>query len=283
MRWLGTGLTWCKNDTICSCMNNTISGKAPLEESQAGCLRGWSVRAASVTGRDHVALRRGSQDAARVRVFEGGLVAVVCDGCGRARASEVGAALWASLVASALARGARAGERLDVAARAALDDAAGRLAALVGGVASTDAERAAFIGEHLLATVLGFVVREADAVLFAAGDGLVALDGRAAVLDADNAPAYPGYALLPRGASAAPGPASRHLALWPFDPRACSSVAVATDGFAPSLLDEALRAPRLERFVLGQAARGAFSDDASLAVAAREPALLSTRAAEVPS
>ena len=177
----------------------------------------------------------------------------------------MGAALWASLVASALARRARAGERLDDAAHEALDDAAGKLDALVAGVASTARERAAFVGEHLLATVLGFVVRGAEGMLFAAGDGLVAVDGRAVVLEADNAPDYPGYALMPGGARHAP-----RLARWAFDAAGSESVAVATDGFSPPLLDAALAAPRLERFLLGQAARGAFSDDASLAVASPE-------------
>src|SRR4051794_26892607 len=68
----------------------------------------FEVAAGSVPGRDHLGrgnllAGRNNQDAYAWSCSEAGLVAVVCDGCGGGRHSEVGAQLGARLLVTALA------------------------------------------------------------------------------------------------------------------------------------------------------------------------------------
>src|SRR5439155_16598404 len=63
----------------------------------------FQLAGATVAGRLHHVSGRNNQDAFAWAQSPGGLVAVVCDGCGSAPHSEVGAQLGARLVAKTLA------------------------------------------------------------------------------------------------------------------------------------------------------------------------------------
>lgn len=62
----------------------------------------FAVAAGSIIGRDHKRENRNNQDAFCVRRADRALVAVVCDGCGSGRHTEVGAHLTARLIANAM-------------------------------------------------------------------------------------------------------------------------------------------------------------------------------------
>src|SRR6185312_766688 len=62
------------------------------------------MRAGSVSGRAHRSMDQANQDAIYCHTWDGGLVAVVCDGCGSAPHSGMGAALGCRLTAGALVR-----------------------------------------------------------------------------------------------------------------------------------------------------------------------------------
>src|SRR5687768_3993005 len=85
------------------------------------CMMSTEVAAGRGAGRTHRRLSRPNQDAVAWTRTARGVVLVVCDGCGGAPRSEVGAALGARLWSRALA------ERLEggAAADAALFEAAG--------------------------------------------------------------------------------------------------------------------------------------------------------------
>jgi hypothetical protein len=57
------------------------------------------AHAATIQGRDHLLKRTNAQDAYALHVTPVGVVAIVCDGCGSGRHSEVGAALVAHFAA----------------------------------------------------------------------------------------------------------------------------------------------------------------------------------------
>jgi hypothetical protein len=218
----------------------------------------WSVEAAATLGRDHAVLRRNRQDAAAAGATREGAFGVVSDGCGEGSASEVGALLTVALARAALARGLACELGLDVIARLAADEVELGLAKLARSIPQQG--RTAFVHDHLLATLVGFVVRGREAVLFAAGDGVWLANGSARVLEQGNRPLYPAYGL-----------AGTRVPLLIEHVHGVDSVAVSTDGLEPAelhVLSHPAPAALGRRLVLLQR-DGALSDDGAIAIAMR--------------
>lgn len=178
-----------------------------------------------MTGADHVRTGRANQDAFTWRRGERALVAVVCDGCGSGRHSEVGAKLGARLLTEAAVRlldaGASAAEpatwsrvRRDLLAQL-------RLVANAMGGSLTDT-----VADYFLFTVVGVAVTPDWTVVVAAGDGVIAVNGTARQLGPfpGNQPPYLTYDL----ASDQPGPPLAIEARVPTSQ--VRSILVGTDG-----------------------------------------------------
>jgi len=186
----------------------------------------FRAAAASVPGRDHQRLGRNNQDAFALWQGTSHLCAVVADGCGSAPHSEIGARLGARLLAQALARkleppaiaaplplgdaplpsGSAAREPgfpdcVETLLAEAREELLAQLLPIARALAGAEDERvfAAAVRDHLLFTLVGALVGSSGAVLFALGDGALALDGVPISLGpfADNEPPYLGYGLLP--------------------------------------------------------------------------------------
>lgn len=162
------------------------------------------MAAGSVLGREHARLGKSCQDAFAVRRDGERIVAVVTDGCGSARRSDVGAALGAAALASISVAKLRRGAALD---RAFADDAT---AALTGALATSartmivdEDDLTSVTAEHFLFSFLCLVIDGPRALVFGVGDGLVGVDDALTVLDAgpENAPPYVGYRLVREGAA----------------------------------------------------------------------------------
>jgi hypothetical protein len=159
----------------------------------------FDIAAGSVAGREHVRTGRNNQDALHVRANEHGVAAVVTDGCGSSGHSEVGSWLGARCVVEAaleaLAQGARPEEPsfLDRVRSEVL-----RYVAEVSGRLGPDA-----LAEAMLFTVVGAVITPEHTLIFAAGDGVWALNGKVHKLGPfpGNAPPYLTYGLLRPGMS----------------------------------------------------------------------------------
>ncbi len=199
---------------------------------------GFQVAQASVAGAAHARRGRNNQDGLAVRAGCDSLCAVVCDGCGSGRATEVGALLAAQLLAARLgeldppARDASRealGAAIDQAAAALLDDLGRLLARLPG-------ERPLLVEDHFLFTIVGAWLTPVRACLFALGDGVWGLNGACHALGPfpDNAPPYLGYRLLRSGAE----PALRLELLAELPTTEVASLVLASDGALP-LLDGA--------------------------------------------
>jgi hypothetical protein len=166
---------------------------------------------AAVTGARHARAGRNGQDAAATWRGDDRAAIVVCDGCGSGASSEVGArlgaGLWIRAVAARLAAGALVWE--DVRA-----EVVEQLAAIVARMPG-DAVRECFLFTIVSAAIVGDEVS-----VWALGDGVYSIDGRARVLGpfADNQPPYLGYDLI----------GERHEAH--VEIRRGRSVVVATDG-----------------------------------------------------
>ena len=154
--------------------------------------------AGSVIGMRHLTAGRNNQDALRVTATSSATVAVVCDGCGSAARSEVGAWLGAELIASGIARRCHGARRFEKTVLEQVENELLDALRMMGARFGDDATRA--VSESFLFTVIGAVVLAEETVIFAAGDGMFAINGEVVVIGpfAGNAPPYLGLALLER-------------------------------------------------------------------------------------
>lgn len=161
----------------------------------------YEIAGGSVAGRSHALAGKPNQDA--YAWLERGeiLVAVVCDGCGSGAHSEVGARLGARICTARLAARLEEGAAIDDPALwrglrgdllAALRDLAG---AMGGSLSQT-------VTEHFLFTVVGLALVGERGCVFAAGDGIAAVDGAVTRLGPfpGNEPPYLAYGLVDRDA-----------------------------------------------------------------------------------
>jgi Protein phosphatase 2C len=201
--------------------------------------RAFAIAGGRVAGRAHQRLGRGCQDGMAWYAADDALVAVVTDGCGSSQYSEVGARLGARLFVAALVRevGRQPGPdpMLDTsmigrACSEVLDHLRALARAMGGDLAHT-------VSEHFLFTIVGAVVTRARTMVFALGDGIVAINGVVHVIGPfpGNCPPYLGYRLLDATADTA-------LSFQAVEPTAAlDSLLLATDG-AGEILAHAGRA-----------------------------------------
>lgn len=252
----------------------------------------FRVAGGTVPGSAHVRAGRSSQDAFAWAWAPRGLVAVVCDGCGSAPRSEIGAGLAARLFAASAARAMAEGERAaDVVCERAIAATLGHLHALGRAMsldtAGTDVRAvttfARTVHDAFLFTVVVLVVQPEETVVFAAGDGVVVVNGERIVLGPfeDNAPPYPGYALVD------PTRPSALEVVRRLPTEKLASLVLGTDGaidvaadrsFDPARDPRILANPDMVRRRLAVLARSEstrFEDDATLVVIGRvaDPAL----------
>jgi hypothetical protein len=245
----------------------------------------WATAAGSVTGRDHKRAERDGQDGFALVAMPTAAAAIVTDGCSSGRASEVGARLGAAWIAALLEEHLAGGVPDEAAARSV----AGRV--VTGLVARIEQTARGLDHDGRIATrsiadlfLFGFlagVVTEDTAFVFGVGDGVAWIDGAHTIIDPgpENAPVYPAYALL--GARIEP----RILFVAPA--AGVDTIAVATDGLAPLFDGNAepsfgaiVSDPRyltnpslLRKRLVVLSDRGAFSDDATIALVMRRKAV----------
>jgi hypothetical protein len=196
----------------------------------------FEIAGGTVTGREHVTIGRNNQDAFCWSATPEATVAVVADGCGSGRYSEVGAQLGARLLTEAARAGARrfGDEEPAVVLEGIRVDLLARLRALAVAMGGSYRE---VVGEYLLFTLQAFVIGPRRTLVFGIGDGVVAWNGQHRALAAvDNAPAYLGYGLLDDPGSESGFHFDVHAVLATTE---VESLLVGTDGMgeAPSMAE----------------------------------------------
>ena len=182
---------------------NALQGDPPrIEADEPGApALPFQIAGGSIPGQAHVAAGRNNQDAFAWEANAAGMAAVVCDGCGTAPHSEVGARLGARLVARSAARLLA----LDLDPADLLErvrrDVLWRLRLLATGMSADASSFARTVVDHFLFTVVGALATRRWVTTFSLGDGLVVLDGERLRLGPfpGNEPPYLGYALLDAG------------------------------------------------------------------------------------
>jgi hypothetical protein len=221
---------------------------------------------ASVIGRAHVRVGRGSQDAWAVVTRGEVTVGVVTDGCSSQPHSEFGARFGARFLAGHVAAVLTTQPLTEGLAGAACDELAHALHQLLRLWDADPSTLVALAETHALFTLQCAVLHPEGALVFGLGDGACAVDGHLQRFDPgpENAPEYLGYRLT---SNRRVEPRVHH-----FGP--AQTVAVMTDGLEgggvggllASLEDPLLwRNPvALQRKLNVMAATEKFDDDATL-------------------
>ncbi|MEB3232521.1 MAG: protein phosphatase 2C domain-containing protein [Leptolyngbyaceae bacterium] len=161
---------------------------------------GFDIAGGSILGYQHLRKGQNNQDAFAYSQQREGTIAIVCDGCGSAPSSEVGAQLGAQLVLNTMS------QTLQELELGLVDDQfwptvqetiVKKLKAIALNFAPSIAT---FISDYLLFTVIGVVITPELTTLFGVGDGVFALNGEVETIGpfSNNAPPYLAYLLADR-------------------------------------------------------------------------------------
>lgn len=228
----------------------------------------------SVMGCYHRANFKNNQDAVHIAKSEDGLIAIVCDGCGSGKFSEVGASLASRFIAEKglelLAR-RKAGMRF----RSGYFEELRVETLLFLRKLASDLGRdmPQIVCDYLLFTVLGALIEEGETTVFTIGDGVFSVNGETASIDQDNTPRYLGYALLPSEAMKTDLNYFDFAVQRKMPTPEVTSIALATDG-ANDLLDNKDK----EIFILGKGEKiGDLTQFEKQEKFAKNPALLQKR------
>jgi hypothetical protein len=195
---------------------------------QTGNVQGlFDIAAGSVTGRDHVLAGRNNQDAYHWACLPQAVMAVVCDGCGSGKHSEVGAQIGARLLIEAMARALQGPARAfwDCVRQDVLTQLRCLAEQLGGNFPST-------VQDYFLFTIVGALVTPRRTFCFSLGDGVMIVNGDQIRLGSfpDNAPPYLAYELFDvhNGTPSALSQEFWMQRVWPTT--AVQSIVLGTDG-----------------------------------------------------
>lgn len=189
------------------------------------------ITTGSVMGCYHRASFKNNQDAAHIAKSDDGLIAVVSDGCGSGKFSEVGALIASRYIAEKgleLLAHQKNGmrfrngffEQLRVETLFFLR----KIAADLG------RDLSQIVYDYFLFTVVGALIEENETTIFTLGDGIFSVNCETVVIDQHNTPRYLGYALLPSDPMKT-NPHYYDFTLQKTIPtNAVRSIALATDG-----------------------------------------------------
>lgn len=162
----------------------------------------FHAAAASVVGRHHLELGINNQDAVFLKATDDCIVGIVCDGCSGGNLtwtpdSEVGAKFQADVfgrqIMTELAK--ERPFRPDL----VLEEARTKWVSVITDMARImETPANVFVQRWLMATLIGVIVTPATTVIFRKGDGVYKVNGETPIMiDENNTPSYPAYALLP--------------------------------------------------------------------------------------
>ena len=190
----------------------------------------FQVITGSICGREHERTGSNCQDAFRVLSGEDWLVAIVADGCGSGRHSEVGAKLGTEIVSNLLAqliaerRTDSFVELLESVRIRALEEIS-IIAKLFPGTLEEK------VTDFFLFTLLGCVITDTRTAVFSLGDGIIAVNENIHILDYQNMPPYLLYGAFPLLVENACSTAAHFKLHADIETNDVQSIMLASDGF----------------------------------------------------
>ncbi len=233
---------------------------------------GFQISAGTIPGRSHIGygnLLKGTnnQDSFEVQRFEDCIIALVHDGCGSGRHSEIGAKIGGALLSRAMlelaSRGALSmvateesiSEQLEQTKKRCLKQLRKIISSLEVGTCRHDFNEYCncdfknFIQDYLLFTTVGVIVTVHKTVVFSLGDGLYAVNGELREIGPypGNAPPYLAYSLFTN--SRCEGDFLKIKVHKVIPTEDLETVMIATDGLRDLLDKELRRIPGKNRLV----------------------------------
>jgi hypothetical protein len=161
----------------------------------------FRVQAGIVTGRHHLLDGRNCQDALSYLRFEIAgqpyITGALADGCGSGLHSEAGAHLAVQYATCALRDLVQQSPALDILSSHLFERLFHFLRYTVDSYCFADeSERTRFVHDHLLFTLLGFLITPEETLIFVTGDGIVIINDDIPLEERHAAPPYIGYMLL---------------------------------------------------------------------------------------
>lgn len=213
-------------------------------------MKEFEIAGGSVAGREHVLAGRNNQDSYCWLSTEDALVAIVCDGCGSSKQSEVGAKLGTALIANyAIGYAAKAVKsgfsnrlfsenfweqiRQDVLSQLRI------LANAIGG------ELSETVSEYFLFTVVGALITRFGVSFFSIGDGVFIANGKINSIGPfpDNEPPYLAYGLIESSLTKSYADMLKFQVQHIFDSQKIDSILIGTDGIADMISSAELKMP----------------------------------------
>ncbi|OGI16594.1 MAG: hypothetical protein A3J63_01970 [Candidatus Moranbacteria bacterium RIFCSPHIGHO2_02_FULL_40_12b] len=151
--------------------------------------------AGTVIGTEHRRLGKNNQDGYFIAANGYVLSAAISDGCSSSISSEVGAKLLSRFIAEealklimreCVIKGSEIMERLEENAIKYMKN-----------ILSRHQNPESALDEMFLATIVGVIMNDYFATIYAIGDGVYALNGEIGIIDESNMPNYPAYKVLP--------------------------------------------------------------------------------------
>src|SRR5437867_3242541 len=161
----------------------------------------FQVRTGIVTGRNHILDGKNCQDALHQLAFERDgktyIVGAIADGCGEGTHSEVGAQLAVQFIPYTVRDLLQQGISFENLPTLLFEKLIDFLKNLIDSYNFSDIhEYIKFVHEHLLFTLIGFIIAPENTIVFAAGDGVVLINDDIYLREQDNTPTYIGYHLI---------------------------------------------------------------------------------------
>lgn len=162
----------------------------------------YRVQSGIVTGRSHVLAGKNCQDNVKVIVNKDEnpyIVGCIADGCGTGKYSEAGSRLAVEYAVRESIRLLSTGINLESIPQLLYWNLVDMLNTFISLYHfKSEGDKAKFIEDHLLFTLIGFIITDEGVIIFASGDGVIVVNNDIHIRDENNSPLYLAYHLVKR-------------------------------------------------------------------------------------
>lgn len=233
----------------------------------------FRIRTGGIIGSEHQRRQVNNQDGYATGRMNNYLWGVICDGCSAGLHNETGAILLSRYLSREIPYLISSGSTVHEIPDQLFIAGLGYLRSLASHIAMGDIrEQVDFVKNHLLCTVIGFVMDEKYCVIFNAGDGVFIVNDEIYRIDQGNTPLYMAYHLLHKDILKNPkSPLPLKFDARVFAMGDIDRFAVCSDGFQENIVDQIWRhasplglGRRLRVLRLNK--KAIFSDDCTIIV-----------------
>lgn len=198
----------------------------------------FSVKVGKVIGRGHLLVGKNCQDSFRIKTEvindDTYYVAWISDGCSEGERSEVGAHLATQFLLNRSIELIKDDSLpLEAISIFLYDDLQKFLKTNLDSFGFTDPlQKVSYIKDHLLFTLIGFIIGPKHSLIMAFGDGLIILNNEIVLRDFNDESPYPAYHLIdPQYLNPNRRPIDDFFEIYPIDTQSITRLAIGSDAW----------------------------------------------------